>query len=284
VTLGGSQTVTKPTDSWNYYIDDVAVSSSYIGPVLDTLTMSTNYGTFTPANGPENSGSTVVITAIPPVAVSGERYNFLGWTGTGIGSYTGSSISATVTMNDNITETASWDHQYYLTVTSADGSPSPLSGWYDNGTSITATVASPVSGGSGTQYVCTGWTGTGSVPTSGSASATTFTINAPSSITWNWQTQYTLTVNSAYGTPSVLTWYNSGVSAYATVTPLTVGNAQNSSVPVGTQHVFTNWGGAASGTSSSSNPIVMSGPMSAAANWKIQYDLAFAQSGVGLHF
>jgi uncharacterized repeat protein (TIGR02543 family) len=272
VTIAGSQSVANSNDRWNYYLDDIVVSSGYIGPVLDTLTMSTNYGTVSPASGPQNSGSNVAITATPPVAVQGERYIFLGWAGSGIGSYSGSANPATVAMRDNITETASWDHQYYLTVTSANGSPSPSSGWYDNGTSITASVATPVSGGSGTQYVCTGWTGSGSVPASGSVSATTFTINAPSTITWTWQTQYYLNVSSANGTAGGAGWYASGTSAYATVTPLTVAGA------TGTQYVFTGWSGAASGSTSPSNPITMNGPMTATANWQTQYSLTVSSA------
>ena len=46
-------------------------------------------------------------------------------------------------------------------------------------------VSSPVSGGTGNQYLCTGWTGSGSAPSSGSTSSVSFTINATSSITRN---------------------------------------------------------------------------------------------------
>ena len=191
--IGGSQLIANPNDSWNYYLGDVAVSGSYIGQLQYQLTMSTNYGTVTPASSLQNGGSTFVITATPPTAVQGERYIFQGWTGSGVGSYTGSSNPVSVIMTGGVTETASWEIQYYLAVTSANGSPFPLSGWYDSESSIAAFVATPVSGGSGTQYACTGWTGTGSVPASGITSAVTFVINAPSNITWNWQTQYYLT-------------------------------------------------------------------------------------------
>jgi uncharacterized repeat protein (TIGR02543 family) len=53
--------------------------------------------------------------------------------------------------------------------------------------------------------VCTGWTGTGSVPPSGSDTNVYFVINAPSSITWNWKTQYQWTF-SASGLDSDATW------------------------------------------------------------------------------
>src|SRR5271157_2409355 len=69
-----------------------------------------------------------------------------------------------------------------LTVTSAYGTPTPTSGPYTPGASIVASVTSPVAGSAGTQYVCTGWTGTGDVPVSGTGTTVTFTISQDSSI------------------------------------------------------------------------------------------------------
>lgn len=68
----------------------------------------------------------------------------------------------------------------YLTVESEYGSPTPSVGddhlnW---GMSVTASVDSPLAGGPGTRYVCTGWTGAGSVPPSGSTNSFTFLIYA----------------------------------------------------------------------------------------------------------
>jgi hypothetical protein len=92
--------------------------------------------------------------------------------------------------------TGNYRTQYYLTVTSPYDSPTPASGWFDAGASITASVTSPASGPAGSQYLCTGWSGTGSVPSSGSGTTTTFTISQASTITWNWKTQYYLTVRT----------------------------------------------------------------------------------------
>jgi hypothetical protein len=97
-----------------------------------------------------------------------------------------------ITVTNPVTVIGNYKTQYYLTVTSSYGSPIPTSGWFDAGTSIPASVASPISGPSSTRYVCTGWTGTGSVPSSGSGISISFSINEPSSITWNWKTQYLL--------------------------------------------------------------------------------------------
>jgi PKD repeat protein len=116
--------------------------------------------------------------------ITGKRFILLSVTGP----------SSPITVTNDLTITGNYKTQYYLEVSSAYGSPSPTSGWYDAGSSITASVNSPISGPTGTRYVCTGWTGTGSVPASGTGTSVAFTLNAPSSITWNWKTQYLLTV------------------------------------------------------------------------------------------
>jgi hypothetical protein len=106
-------------------------------------------------------------------------------------------------MDAPITETASWITQYYLTVNSAHGTPSG-SGWYNAGADITFSVSSPVPESIITQHVCTGWTGTGSAPATGTNANLHFTINQPSSITWNWQSQFiSSTVLLMMGAPLV---------------------------------------------------------------------------------
>lgn len=163
------------------------------------LTMSTNFGTATPGSGWHDAGSNVQIGTSAPSVVDGGQYVWLGWTGTGTGSYSGATNSASIAMNGPIVETAEWKLEttrYYLTMTSSHGSPTPENGWFEAGESITTSVASPVSGPAGTTYVCSGWTGTGSVPASGTTTAVTFTIDETSSITWNWKTQYLLTTQT----------------------------------------------------------------------------------------
>jgi len=106
-----------------------------------------------------------------------------------------------------------------LTVTSPYDTPTPTSGSYPWGTSITASVTSPVAGPAGTQYVCTGWTGTGDVSASGTTPSTTFTITQASSITWTWKTQYYLTVKtdpSGAATIAGQGWYDAAATAILT--------------------------------------------------------------------
>ena len=282
-----SGTVSSSTSGKRFSLVDVTGPDSPIsvtGPATVTgnyktqyyLTISTNFGTATPSSGWHDAGSTVEINATASSATSGEQYVWLGWTGTGSGSYSGMDNPASITINEPINETATWRHEYYLTVTSPYGSPTPESGWFEVGESIIASVTSPVSGPAGIRYVCTGWTGTGSVPESGSATSVPFTINEPSSIMWAWKTQYYLTVSSTHGTTGGEDWYDEGDTAYATVTPLTVPGS------TGVQYVFTHWSEDASGDSSPSGPIIMDRPKTAVANWKTQYLLTISTDPTGL--
>ena len=74
-----------------------------------------------------------------------------------------------------------------LSVESAYGSPSPSAGakFYYTFSHITCSVDSPVSF-NGTNFVCTGWTGTGDVPSTGTSKSTSIQLFSDSSITWNW--------------------------------------------------------------------------------------------------
>jgi uncharacterized repeat protein (TIGR02543 family) len=89
------------------------------------------------------------------------------------------------------TITGLYQTSYYLTVSSAHGSPIGQ-GWYNAGVTADAGLASgTVSGGAGTQYVFTGWSG----DASGSAfsSSNAITMNGPKTATANWKTQYQVT-------------------------------------------------------------------------------------------
>ncbi|UCE16080.1 MAG: hypothetical protein JSV12_00200, partial [Candidatus Bathyarchaeota archaeon] len=159
------------------------------------LIMDTNFGTTEPSVGEHwyDVDSPIEINATAPTTTSGEQYVWLGWTETDNNS-TDNPVS--ITMNGPITKTAVWRHEYYLTITSLYGSPTLESGWLEAEKNITASVTSPVLGPAGTRYVCTGWTGTESISTSGTTTSVAFTINASSSITWNWKTQYLLTART----------------------------------------------------------------------------------------
>jgi PKD repeat protein len=171
--------------------DQTGVNTDYTGTII--IIDGNNYGvTDLPLCFWWNEGSTHNFTFQSPLTVTPNAKRYV-WTSTsGLSSQQSDSI--TILTAGNIT--GNYKIQFYFEVSSDYGSPTPTSGWFDNGTQITASVDSPVPGPPGTQYVCTGWNGTGSVPDSGSTNSVTFTITQPSSITWNWKTQYYLTVQT----------------------------------------------------------------------------------------
>jgi uncharacterized repeat protein (TIGR02543 family) len=129
------------------------------------------------------------------------------------------------------------------------------------GSTHTLAALSPVSDGTGIQYVWTSWS-------DGGNQIHTYTVPSTSrTVTANYKTQYYLTVVSPYDTAGGMGWYDSGTNAYATLTNGVVSGG------AGVQYVFTGWSSDASGIGLTSDPILMDGPKTATANWKTQYYL-----------
>lgn len=193
--------------------------------------------------------STHTVAANSPVDCgTGCRYVWTTWSDAGAQSHTITVPSAATTY------TAEFKTQYYLTVSSSHDSPNPTSSWIDADALVSASVNSPASGDAGTRYICTGWTGTGSAPASGTDASTSFTIDAPSTITWKWSTQYQLTMqvsqtDGGTTTPPVGTyWYDEN-------TPLTITAITNPG------HQFLEWTGTAYSGPDPSAPITMNSPI-----------------------
>jgi hypothetical protein len=162
------------------------------------LIISTNFGSTLPPVGEYwcNASSEVSIKANAPDVASEEKYSFdRGWLGTGLGSYTGTENPHNMTIAGPVNETAVWQHQYLVTVFSADGSQITTKNYTEVGTTINMSVNSPLPPDyNDVRKVCVGWNGTGSAPASGTSLTVTFVLNEPSSLAWNWQTQYLLDV------------------------------------------------------------------------------------------
>ncbi|MEW5766397.1 MAG: fibronectin type III domain-containing protein [bacterium] len=224
---------------------------------LLTAVNNPEWGEISPTSGGWYEADTqVTITATPKTG-----YTFSGWAG----HLSGSTNPASLTMNGpksvaaNFTSGGGPTGQCGLTVVSIYGSPSPGVGThsYDSGTFLTASVTSPVSGGAGIQYVCTGWTGTGSVPASGADTSVFFNLTQDSTITWNWKTEYYLTTSvnpsGAGGVTPSSGWYKAGETVNL------------AAVPEGC-FTFLGWTGDLSGPTNPS-PLSMNGPRSVAANF-----------------
>ncbi|HLP75944.1 MAG TPA: PQQ-binding-like beta-propeller repeat protein, partial [Candidatus Paceibacterota bacterium] len=132
------------------------------------------------------------------------------------------------------------------------GAPTPFvygTNWISQGSSISPSVASPVSGPNGTRYVVTGWTGTGSTPPAGNTNFLTFTITNQSTLTWQWKTQYFLaTAVSGNGSVNVApSWRDAGALVNLMAAP-------------SNYYHFVRWQDGVSGTGASVS-VTMNGPL-----------------------
>jgi uncharacterized repeat protein (TIGR02543 family) len=210
------------------------------------------------ADGYYNEGTVVTLTAAPSAA-----YIFKEWSE----DLTGTTNPQTLTMNLPKRVTANFEkpklivsnpQSYDTPVPAANTQQNPYY-LYDCGTSVTCSVTSPFIDGN-SRYTCTGYTGTGSCPASGSEISVTFAIERHSTITWNWVAHYKLatTANPSGGgtvarTPD-LEWYDSG----ATVELSATANAG---------YTFTGWSGNLTGSVTPAS-ITMNGPKSVTAEFK----------------
>ncbi len=78
-----------------------------------------------------------------------------------------------------------------LTIVSAQGESVPSVGEHEYASDVEVSVSAVAPDpANGVRAVCTGWTGTGSVPAQGTGSSVTFPIYEDSTLTWNWMTGY----------------------------------------------------------------------------------------------
>lgn len=149
-----------------------------------------------------------------------------------------------------------------LEVISAYGSTVPSVGLHEYSTGSTVTcyvVESPLTSGS-TQYVGTGWTGTGSMPAGGTNLEATVILQTNSTINWRWTTNYWLGLSAAdhgrvTGTSG---WYHAG----ATVSVNAISAEE--------YWHFAGWSGDTAGLDTNANPVsvLMDCPRNLRANFE----------------
>ncbi|MDE1822363.1 MAG: hypothetical protein KGI98_16110 [Euryarchaeota archaeon] len=219
---GTQYTVSSPAPSgtttvtWHQTVA-VAYTTQY---QLTTVASPAVGGTVSPASGTwYAAGSPVTVSA---VAAAG--YAFSSWTGVGVGAYSGGNDPATITMGSPITETANFASTPTVPVTFLESGLPPSTSWSVslNGVSSSATgknvtfnvtagsytysLATPIAGGVGVQYVVTSPAAAGTL-----------------SVTWHqtqavtYTTQYQLTTAASPPTGGTVSpasggWYDASTS------------------------------------------------------------------------
>ncbi len=225
---------------WSSWSDGGAQSHTIIVPSVSTtytatfqqqyqLTMQVSpsgAGTTSPPIGQswENASVSVQISATATGSSS-----FSSWSGFGSGSYSGTSNPASVTMSGPTTEIANLNPPTSTLVTSSpvtgsgyvsvDGSAitTPKNYTWTLGSMHTLAATSPVSCGSGCQYVWQSWSD------NGAQSHTITASSSPTTYTANFQQQYSLTVSAGSGgttnpAPGI-SWNPAGRSATVSAMP-----------------------------------------------------------------
>ena len=202
--------------------------------------------------GWHEDGTYVGFSVTPSIFLPDTRHYFTGWSG----DYMGTAPSATILMDSPATITASWRHEYLLSVISAYGDPQG-EGWYDEGAtayfSVTPYIELP-----DTRHIFMGWDG----DYTGVAQASSISMDSPATVTADWRHEYLLTLNSDYGTLTGAGWYNKGDIAEFSVTPYVEFSDS--------KHYFTGWSGDYTGMSSSAS-LKMNDPSVVDANWRHEY-------------
>jgi hypothetical protein len=267
-----------------------SVTANYVKQFKLTLTSAPAGvgGTSNPSANPASvdgfydDGTSVSISAASPVVIDAtSRYRFTHWTGDA----SGSTNPVSVTMNAAKSVTANYVTQFKLTLLTAPpglggaGNPSasPVStdGFYDNGTAVSVSAASPVVIDATSRYRFTHWTGDGS----GSTNPVSVTMNAAKSVTANYVTQFKLTLLTAppgvggAGNPSASPTSPDGF--YDDGTSVSISAANPVVIDATSRYRFTHWTGEGSGTT---NPvsITMNGAKTVTANYVKQFLLSLA--------
>jgi subtilisin family serine protease len=242
-------------------------------------------------------GSSLTVNVSSPADDNGmgTRYRCTGYTLDSNAPITDGSIGYTfenIQSTHNIT--FNWIVQHRLTVSSNHDSPAPsgTDNWYDTGALIVASVTSPADQIAGTRYRCTGWTGTGSAPSSGTGTPATFVMTEPSSVTWNWITQFQVTftqtgVGTDYSDSIVtidgLTYGKSGASFWWDSNS-THNFSFQSPLVVTTDIKRYTWNSTGGLSTLQTDTITVSDSGTVTGNYKTQWYITFSQTGVGSDF
>ena len=159
-------------------------------------------------------------------------------------------------MNGPRTVGTTWRTEYELRITSAYGSVVGA-GWYQAGSSATASVnASVIGTAAGERVVFAGWTGDAAGDAAYSSSP--ILMSGPRTANAQWSKEYFLQVDSDIGTVDGSGWYREGTSVQL--------HASTEATSAGQTYRFSGWSGGVT-SADASVTVTMTGPMTVRAKW-----------------
>jgi len=192
------------------------------------------------------------------------------------------SYSSPLTVTYSTTVTGYYETQYYVTVNSAHGAPTP-SQWVDEYSSLPVNVQSPTeTAPNQTQWCCIGY----SVDNASLQVGTSYTfwsIQGPREIEFYWTQQFWLQVNTGASGSTVLGtgWYDNGTAASVSA---------NTPYMASTDHrfIFTSWVSTGTNDASITNAtspqatVYMNNYYTIQASWKAQFHLTMTTNPMGI--
>ncbi len=133
-------------------------------------------GSVTPGSGTYSSGSAVTISETPAA-----NYHFVDWSCSGSGCYSGTGTSQTITINNNIAETANFAPDTYTITTAV--SPSGTGSVSGGGTYAYGSIIS-LTASNGNAGVFSSWTCSGACPNGASSTANPWSVEVTGDATY----------------------------------------------------------------------------------------------------
>jgi hypothetical protein len=253
--------------TFNFVTSNVPVTVQTSPSGLSFTVDGTNYSSAQAFNWAYGSSHSIA-TSSPQSGGTGVQYVWGSWSD-------GGAISHLVTATTNVTYTANFTTQYYLTMNAgAGGTVSPASGW--NTSNAVVNISATASNG----YSFGSWSGNGSGSYSGNNSSTSVTMNGPITETANFTPNVAVTVQASLAglsfTVDGTTYTNTQTFSWTPGSNQTIATSTPQSGGTGVQYVWSSWsdGGAISHT------VAPTTGTTYAANFTTQYYLTM-NAGVG---
>jgi hypothetical protein len=218
------------------YINPLISATVQTSPTGRSFTVDGNTYTSTQIFSWTPSSSHSISTTSPQSGSTGTQYVWSSWSD-------GGAISHSVSPSGNITYTANFTTQYYLTMAGGTGgNVSPSNGWYNSGQNV-GIDATANSG-----YTFSSWSGSGSGSYSGTTKSTSVTMNGPISETASFtiQSQTKLvTIQTTSPRDSVIVdgerLLSPVIKSWISGSTHTIGILDSAEVTAGERHLWKSW-------------------------------------------